>query len=524
MQMSRQAAVLAAVSVLIGSSLNAESRSVVLPSQRTIKYITTDFGAVGNGIADDYAALKKAADYLSKNQHIELRFPVGTYKIDRVRNLALKDQPSHLIYRECHDVHIVGEKGAVISVKGDFIQEARSDVSDADKIRNIERPAVEQIIPFYFFKCSNFSVSNIELNGNVDKMERPSKVVAGGGGVGILTRASTDYLLSNLFIHHFSLDGLLLGMDPFIADKRVSLSKVKSSNNARQALSIIQVRNANIYDSAFTDSGRTGVSPGVKNDWVNPKYRGHSPMAGVDIEPEYMKKVDPVTGALGSGVDQNTAFIRFVRCSFLNNIGAQIVGAVPIGTSDVDIFESNLVASDTDSTKFVIGLGIMRARLERNYIYLGRGSIYPDYKTNFRQSPSSALLVNNNIVAKSGEGIVTTESNSVVTLHKNRIVGRHSTALEAGKFFPNLQNAKIEYVGNLLFYPPALSSNAETTNVGFIENAATLSGNQYCIPLKGVGPLTISHRNSARPASVPPTQCECNKIQLGFKCETPISP
>lgn len=156
----------------------------------------------------------------------------------------------------------------------------------------------------------NVRIENIELNGNVQDLNRESLtyngkkvfVHEGAYGHGIkLINGVEDAVVKNVYVHHFAIDGITLskvnpGNSTSKMNKNVSFKNIKSSNNARQGLTITGVNKATFNNCYFYD---TGITEG--------EYGFHGPGAGLDIEPIHGNMVSNVT---------------FNNCIFKNNIGA----------------------------------------------------------------------------------------------------------------------------------------------------------------------------------------------------------
>ena len=307
-------------------------------------------GAVGDGVADDYPALSRAAQQLCRMpEGTTLWFPPGVYRIDRYRILRgnRRNGTANIVFRGCRGVTISGD-GATIDVKGDFHRPAarrQGRLAESDSIG---------VTPFEMIDSSDFVISGFEMNGNVDQMTRDSGVVE-GGGAGILTTNCRRYRLENLFIHHFPTDGITLGGNSTIADRDALVQNVRLRNNGRQGLSIIQLRTARFVRCTFADTGRTGGT-----------YGRHEPSAGVDIEPvRSTPEEDVVTGDL-----------RFEECIFSENMGAQLTCIWP-GHVDSLVVTGSLIQAtrdDTDPVAYVAASAVSTTE-QSTFVFSGRRGI-----------------------------------------------------------------------------------------------------------------------------------------------------
>ena len=286
-----------------------------------------DFGAKGDGVTDDYDAMQAAAVAICNAPGATLVYPAGVYRINRYRITAgpQKNKVLDIRYVGCSGNTITGS-GASIEVKGDFRRAA--DLNDGGYWRSYSN----SLIPFAFINSSGFHLTGFEINGNVNKMSRDARVVE-GTGTGITTTNCKDYVLENLFVHHFATDGIHLGANSELADQRATVSNVTSTHNARQGLSIAQARQVTVVNSVFADTGRTGG------------YGSHAPAAGVDVEP----------GRRPPEEDVATGLIVFDHCRFEENIGSQFVSGWPGLVESITVQNSTIKATlaDTSGTAFM---------------------------------------------------------------------------------------------------------------------------------------------------------------------------
>ena len=295
------------------------------------------FGAKGDGVTDDYTAIRGAAAFISQPENAgkTIYYPPGDYKINQVinRNLipdAAQSDFLNIRYVNVQNIKLIG-CNAIIDVKGDFDKKPRLFLSG-----NRWRSDLQQISPFDFINGTGFLVAGFEIKGNVDQMTRVKKIgrtvidIVEEGGRGLSTSGCVGYVLENLNIHGFSTDGMFLGIGYYYKlDTNVTVRNVTTSGNGRQGLSIQQMRGATFTNVKFLNTGRTG------------DYGIHSPGAGVDIEPIYC-----VSGCAASanrkaqGLADNTGNITFTNCTFVDSLGAQFASAGNLGTENITIQNS----------------------------------------------------------------------------------------------------------------------------------------------------------------------------------------
>jgi len=188
-------------------------------------------------------------------------------------------------------------------------------------------------MPFVFNGCKDFLLEGFELDGNVDQTTLEAGVVEGRGH-GIATTASSNYIIRDIYVHHFPSDGLYLGGNsasftvPYPdgtlrqrIDRNAVVENVLSANNGRQGLSIIHLVGGRVRDSQFVNTGRVGA------------YGGHLPKAGIDVEPNEQPPV----------VEEYTHDIEFDNCIIAGNLGYQFLAGTKF-SNDIRIKRSEIIA------------------------------------------------------------------------------------------------------------------------------------------------------------------------------------
>lgn len=309
-----------------------------------------DFGAKGDGQTNDYASIQKAIAELHRLRSGVLFFPKGNYRVNEVFRQNEKghvlNNRSHFVFTNLKNIGIRGEKGTVISIKGDFHKKAEWEI----KARNAGYSFTQQI-SFVFNGCRNVVIEDLEINGNVDKMTR-DKIVTEGPSMGFLFGESindenNEVMIRNVYVHHMATDGICWKGK----GGGLYMENVISKNNGRCALSIVQGKNMRFLNCEFSETGQTG------------KYESHSPNTGVDIENEsytlieniYFKKCRFVknkstqfvaTGFDGVGAGRTTN-VHLDSCYFEENVQAEEVPdrAVMITTDNSSITNSTIIGT-----------------------------------------------------------------------------------------------------------------------------------------------------------------------------------
>ncbi|MEH7112586.1 glycosyl hydrolase family 28-related protein [Neobacillus niacini] len=270
-----------------------------------------DFGAVGDGVTDDYLALKKAFSYINqKGGNVTLEFPKGIYYIERVykaKDFGVKltdpseswegsknEEITHLFLKDATNFKLVGN-GSIIKVKGDYHK-----TIDAD-LWGEKYTFKYPILPFVVLNCTNFSMEGFDINGNGNQTTRESNSIAEAYGYGLLLQNSSDFVIKDIYTHNWVTDGLIVGHLGWVTNGE--FINVVSEHNARQAISIDLAKDILFSHSKFSYAGQ--LEGGT--------YGSHSLGAGLNIEPE------------GGATKENpTENIVFEDSEFSHNIGAEI--------------------------------------------------------------------------------------------------------------------------------------------------------------------------------------------------------
>jgi hypothetical protein len=338
----------------------------VITNTPVIKDIKIDFGAVGDGIADDTWAFIKAGKYFSNRWDIngspllsganinyavnsgQLNIPSGTYKVgkqvsvpcggltttygavfgyggttaavSRAANTSFKYGFELIVLdNNINQMKIVGTgvtKPVIVYSTGLYL--GYFNCSGTAQYNTTNGAYVTNIGSFISAaNCQNLAVQNIDLNGN----NQPANTNYGGSwdvGEGIQTGGSGLYLtnvqkisLTDMNIKYMTLDGVVIQdyyKDPSVFPGQPTtdavLSNIVCDYNRRQGFSWVGGRNVLVQNSKFNN---TGVTTKGTDGFGNPG-------AGVDIEPEsdgtnWLWCMDGV----------------FTNCEFINNEGCAMV-------------------------------------------------------------------------------------------------------------------------------------------------------------------------------------------------------
>lgn len=195
-----------------------------------------NYGARGNGTADDTTAFQKAVNALPSDGGT-VYVPAGTYRIDAVRSVKLRSR-----------MHLQMDPSAKLVAKPTGA--AQYNVVLADNIHDV-------------------AISGGQIIGERDQHAGTS----GEGGHGIRIRGSQRVTIRDIRISKCWGDGITVGpkpvwQAPYIPSRDVALAGVVCTGNRRNALSIGNVIGMKVYDSEFSNT------------------HGTKPQCGIDVEPD----------------------------------------------------------------------------------------------------------------------------------------------------------------------------------------------------------------------------------------------
>lgn len=260
-------------------------------------YSIAEFGAVGDGVTDDYPAFKAMVDQI--NADGGGRVDLGEGKVYRIAR-----NTQHLDFNGCDGVKIIGD-GVKLDMDAAFHR------SPSNRI--------QPTMPLRFYNCRNVHLEGIEVDGNVDQMTRDPGYGTEPLSAGVYLQGVETATLKDMWIHHWFNDGMFVtasvALDPTTGLRRTTknlhMDGVRVTNSGRNNMSILYARGITATNCNFDEAGVTG------------SYGEHNPAAGVDIEPE-----------TGSNRDRPTGAIVFQNCTFRDNAGAPFVATGP-GETDM---------------------------------------------------------------------------------------------------------------------------------------------------------------------------------------------
>ena len=358
------------------------------------------FGFVADGRTDNYDAFHRWVAHVNRAGGGNYVFPPGTYFVRRFRTKhheirAQGDVVNPRIDRV--EGLTVSGYGATIRLNGAFHRTARAAPGGGQVGRHM---AV--FMPFEIHRSSNVTIKGFEIDGGLRQMSRDPAVVETYAGL-VALHGCTKVLLEDLDLHHCQTDGVYLmssglGGKPMIVNRDITLRKVKSHDNARGGLGVIQVYGLLCVDCAFNRNGAPG------------KYLPHAPQFGVDIEPDY---VTP-------DVDLLTGNIEFRNCEFMDN-GSALLAAYR------DRFRGYLRLIDCRSSNRSRGpyhmiVNWAGAAIQGGVHDAGEGQIFLSWQ---KQTRGDVTVRDCEIRTSGRYGLMHSFDGNLVRLERVKIVGTH---------------------------------------------------------------------------------------------------
>ena len=285
------------------------------------KDLKKDFGAVGDGRANDLPAFQQAANFFNQRAQTPagtgravLHIPRGTYQVGRPGGAGLGNL---LGLVGCRNLSIVGDDSATTEIR--YADSLRYGSFDPATHQPYESPVMFFIDYAYAVgigtaislqRCDNVEVANLTLNGN------SGHLLVGGhwgdtgiqlGADGVFVGDSRRVRVRRLAVHHFGRDGMqvLNHLAKSVDDpsqEATLLENCRFDYNGRQGLSITGANGLRAVNCSFSHTGRVPIPALGRALYSNPG-------AGVDLEPE-------------GGYVVN---VRLENCRMVDNAGQGVV-------------------------------------------------------------------------------------------------------------------------------------------------------------------------------------------------------
>lgn len=280
------------------------------------------YGAIGDGVTDNYIAFSNMIDYVNSIGGAIIKFGESkNYKIDRYIGDSLEPIAKSLEFKKLSFLNIIGNNSK-ITIKGDFQMTKGSEFGGY--YRSNEKTIIISIL-----RSNNIRITNLEIDGQGDLMTFEDGINGEqNANSGLHIGGCKNVFLNNVYVHGYSCDALMLGESEGndtgkwikYTGANIKLNNCRFEYASRNAMSLGCVQNVEFNDCIFGYAGDNG------NGNI-----GYSPGLAVDIEPDF--------GA-GSGYECDTNDIRFNRCTFKECNGGLL--AIPM------TYVSNVYFNDCD--------------------------------------------------------------------------------------------------------------------------------------------------------------------------------
>ncbi|MFJ7927807.1 right-handed parallel beta-helix repeat-containing protein [Peribacillus sp. NPDC096448] len=213
----------------LNNNFNRNHKNIKMNNKVSVE----NFKALPNDNNEDTLFIQKAIDHVAKDGGGTILFPKGTYLIDAIRSIVLRD-----------NIILKFDKGTILKAlpndKGSY-----------------------EIVRIH-------GVKNASLTGNVViEGEREEHIgEKGEWGFGVSIRGSENILLENITIKNCWGDGIYIGSTENKSySKNITINNPVLKNNQRQGISVISVIKLKIVNPFISDT------------------KGKAPESGIDLEP-----------------------------------------------------------------------------------------------------------------------------------------------------------------------------------------------------------------------------------------------
>ena len=425
--------------------------SAASANQKTIRIDMAGFGAVADGKTDNYQAFVAAAAYASSHPNTTIYFSTGTFYIAKYRTQK-NDTIDHISWLNCKGLKLIGKKGTIISMNGDFFRPLSYTIADGSK------KSYTGGLSFWFNNCTNLEIRNFEMTGNVQKTTRAPGVDVNNPSVSesenIMLRFTKcdKVIIDNIYAHHAECDGLKIGGDringEWVNSTNFTVTNVRSFNNGRLGMSIGGLDNGYFKNCAFNNNGLTDGS-----------YGQNDPAGGVDIEP---------------GEFHDNDNIKFDGCSFENNYGVHFACTAPVNTSRITLLKCSIVTGiETSKTQAITILA--KNTVIDSCIFKLKTRVM---KFTSPLKPGSTIKLTNSLIETSGNCWTTnsTDMTDSVLMSGNQI---NYTENVMTKNLMSLQMSNMRFLDNKVFIPAVAIKSRPTGTHVLIQNAVISKGNRF---------------------------------------------
>jgi hypothetical protein len=435
--------------------------------------------AYGDGVGGDFAAMSSLVTLANSRGAAQIRFAEGaTYFYDGYVTAANGVSLNVLRFDALDGLTIEGN-GAKIDIKGNFNRDA-----------NTTYP----LCGFRFRNCKRVSVRGLEVDGNADQMTKAGGVTE-PPGMGLEFYSCIGVTLANLELHHNAGDGLYIGSAGNganqIACRSFSALNVNCHHNARQGMSITQLRDGSFAGCNFDYSGTTGGT-----------YGGHSPQAGIDVEPNFS-----TASAFPNAADVNTGNIIFGSCTMKGSVGSAFSAVGSSTTDTVTLINCDLAApTGFLSSSAVFYLDIPGGRMINCKVDAQQQPFQLGYSDN---GVSTVSLDGCEIRWNGNNGLYVTHALASAVIRNCRFFGTHTAPMAAGDYAFLMDCANLVFEKNYFWMPKEAYVSGGGGNyhiIMYTGRAKRLTENEWAtdLPQNQSGAATAHFANAFANSSTTP--------------------
>lgn len=516
-----------------GSTLTPDGGGVVAPSdgapgrfQRVAHLLGTftpeDFGAVGNGAADDYDAWMRLAAAASGRNGVTIQMgPQAVYYLNRYRILRGFEKfgvtPNGINNPRLMNIdglHIEG-RGARIVMKGNFHRRGLrfNFAYDLGPTKMEWWDSPDDQLTLELVHVNNVSGGNFAVLGQADKMSSDAGKITPSGatmyvgegyGNGLGLYHVTNLNWKNTSTTQNQTDGLYvsgieetLGLAEYLTNEyqpssqNLHFHNHVSRFNRRQGASLVHFRGCYFYGGDLSYTGYASVqSDGVP---VMDSLGFLRPSAGVDVEPFFMPDAPKPHRS-----DVRVGVAHFIGTAFVNNYIGPIANAFARKVDDCLFDGCTIDMRHTQHPDAWVCVNAKGSRIVNSLIYLNQnGFLFYDYDgmqkmlspTELEQVDVNSVIHNNDIYLQKSLGYKDTRANTLVTFDGNRIFLPDTPATsfqppinlddtvdsKDGKWYQTGNNSRFHFTNNRVMIPYSYYT-MEYSGGGYSQQIALMAG------------------------------------------------
>jgi hypothetical protein len=440
-----------------------------------------DFGAVGDGVTDDYVAIQAAIAAINAQGGGTLYFPYGTYFINQhvIFGGPSQNTITDFTFSNCDGLVIEGN-GSTIQLQGGWVM--TKDYTAAGFWFSYQRS-----IQMIFSSCSNVVINDLFLNGGAQTITKEPGLTAENSSHGITIYGNNQFTLNNVNVSYYCCDGMYIDAATSGTPKPITsyfqANNCTFTNNARQGCSIIQARYCTFNRCTFSYTGEAGT------------FGNFAPSAGVDIEPNY---TPASPGSLA--VSDYTGDIQFYGCLFLNNKGIQYV-ATNVDSVRYPVLLDGCTVRVTNVSTYPYPF-ITPATKNTNVIncYFDTASIQPNYGN--AEAPAVNISGNTFYSTQSNLGffngvLVGNVAGQDITVDNNKFYFMGTTGHTGFGIY--LQSPQTKFTNNYTFTNAALHNGVTYDLIHLVQQVAQSENNRWDTNLSTASKLfTVDYTNAVK--------------------------